>query len=279
MSLALAVHRPSRLTPPRVGGYAAMVIITFVFMLPVLHALTRSVGPPDGLGNYLLVMGDARLPRFYLNSVLVSVGTIALTVTMASLAAFAFSKLRFPGQHLLFYTLLVTLLVPVTTLIVPLFVLIRGFGLYNTLLGLILPQVALGVPFYTVLIKNQMDEIPSELVEAGRIDGATNFAIFRHIMLPLSVPIQAVVITLVFLYSWNNYLLPLVLLKDESLATVPIAAASWARVAGRTLIQFGDVSYPTLFAALFLLAAPTVILFLVMQRWFIAGIVQGAIKS
>jgi raffinose/stachyose/melibiose transport system permease protein len=255
-----------------------MVVIAVIYMLPVIHALLRSVGPPGGPSNYIVVINDPRLPRYYVNTIIVTAGTIVLTVTLASLAAFAFSKLHFPGKHVLFFTLLLTLLIPLTTLIVPLFVLVQQLGLYNTYLGLILPQVAFGVPFHTVLIKNYFDNLPNELLEAARIDGCSDFGIFWRIMLPLSLGVQVVVVTLTVLGSWNNYLLPLLLLKDEQMFTVSMAAVSWANQAGRQ-VQFGDLAYDTLFTALFVLAAPTVLLFLFLQRWFMAGVVQGAIKS
>ena len=123
----------------RALNFVLMVGVTTILMLPVIHAFGRSVEPPGGLGNYLRVLTDVRLPRFYLNSILVSAGTILLTVACASLAGFAFSKLRFPLKNLLFVILLITLLVPFTTMIIPLFVLIRGLGLYNSYLALILP--------------------------------------------------------------------------------------------------------------------------------------------
>ena len=261
----------------RIFNFFLMLVVTIVFMLPIIHAFARSVEPPGGLGNYLRVLSDARLPRFYLNSIIVSAGTIFLTVSCASLAAFAFSKLQFPFKNVLFITLLVTLLVPFTTMIIPLFVLIRGLNLYNTYLGLIIPMAAFGVPFHTILIANYLNSLPNELMDAAYIDGCSDLGVFWRIMLPLSMPVLAVVIVLTFLGSWNNYLLPLILLRDQSMHTVPIAAVSWANDAG-ALSQFGEVSYDTLFAALFLLAAPTLIIFLLFQRVFIGSVTSGSIK-
>ncbi len=255
-----------------------MVIAVIVFLLPVFHGLHRSFGPPGGAENYVLVLTDPRLPRFFLNTVIVCAGTILGVVVLASLAGFAFSKLRFRFSSVIFYTLLSTLLIPGATLIIPLFLLIRRLGLYNTFFALILPGVAYGVPFHTVLIKNYFDSLPNELMDAARIDGASLFGVFWRIMMPLSLPIQAVVITLTFLGAWNDYLFPLIMLKDEKMYTVSVAAVSWAHQAGRATSVF-EVQYDTLFAALFILAAPTVILFLSMQRWFIGSITQGAIKA
>jgi raffinose/stachyose/melibiose transport system permease protein len=262
----------------RTSNVVILLLITLVLMLPVIHALSRSLAPPGYLNNYVQVINDSRLPRFYLNSLIVSGGTIALTVFCASVAAFAFAKLDFPLRNVLFYLLLITLLVPASTLIIPLFVLIRSLGLYNTHLGLILPQVAFGVPFHTVLIRNYFNSLPNELIDAARIDGCTNFGVFWRIMMPLSKPVQVVVITLTFLGSWNNYLLPLLMLKDQAMYTVPVAAVSWAYQAG-SLAQFGDVAYETLFAALFTLAAPTIIIFLALQRVFIGSVTAGAIRT
>ena len=261
----------------RALNFVLMVGVTTILMLPVIHAFGRSVEPPGGLGNYLRVLTDVRLPRFYLNSILVSAGTILLTVACASLAGFAFSKLQFPLKNLLFVILLITLLVPFTTMIIPLFVLIRGLGLYNSYLALILPLAAFGVPFHTVLTANYLNSLPNELIDSARIDGCSDLGVFLRIMLPLSLPVQAVVIVLTFLGSWNNYILPLIMLKDQEMHTVPLAAVSWAYQAG-ALSQFGEVSYDTLFAALFLLAAPTLIIFLLFQRVFIGSVTSGAIK-
>jgi raffinose/stachyose/melibiose transport system permease protein len=172
--------------------------VTALWMLPVLHALGRSLSPPDGIGNYIKVLQDVRLPRYFINSAVVSLSVITLVVISASLAAFAFSKLTFPFKNVLFFVLLITLLVPFSTMIVPLFVLVRSLGLYNNYLGLILPQVAFSVPFYTVLIRNYFDSLPNELIGAAYIDGCTDFGVFWRVMMPLSLPVQTVVITLVF---------------------------------------------------------------------------------
>jgi len=236
-----------------------MVVVTTALMLPIILALSRSVESPWGFRTYLWALSDPRLPRFYLNSSIVSAGTIILTVSCASLAGFAFSKFEFPLKSVLFLMLLITLLVPLTTAIIPLFVLIRGLDLYNSYLGLILPLAAFGVPFHTVLIANYLNSLPNELVEAAYIDGCSDFGVFWRIMLPLSMPVQAVVIVLTFLGSWNNYLLPLILLRDQALHTVPVAA-----------VNVGSL------AALFLLAVPTLIIFLLFQRVFIGSVTSGA---
>ncbi|MHB8624794.1 MAG: carbohydrate ABC transporter permease [Aggregatilineales bacterium] len=127
-----------------------LMIFTVIFFLPVIHGLSRSVSPPNGIDNYLRVLQDQRLPRYFINSVIVSGGIIGLTMFSSTLAGYAFSKLEFPFKNVLFYVLLITLLVPFSTLIVPLFLLVRGLGLYNSYLGLILPQAAFAVPFFTV---------------------------------------------------------------------------------------------------------------------------------
>ena len=242
----------------RTFNFFLMLVVTAAVMLPIILAFRSSL-EPWGFRIYAWLLSDARLPRFYLNSIIVSAGTIFLTVSCASLAAFAFSKLQFPFKNVLFITLLVTLLVPFTTMIIPLFVLIRGLNLYNTYLGLIIPMAAFGVPFHTILIANYLNSLPNELMDAAYIDGCSDLGVFWRIMLPLSMPVLAVVIVLTFLGSWNNYLLPLILLRDQSMHTVPIAAAN----AGS-------------FAALFLLAAPTVIIFLLFQRVFIGSVTSGA---
>lgn len=263
----------------KIQPLVVMVVIVLVFMGPVIHGLIRSVSPPGGLGNYAMVLSDPSLVRYFANSVVYSVSAIALNVICASLAGFALSQLSFPLSNVIYLVLLSALLIPGSALMVPQFLLIRALGLYNTTLALILPNAAFGVPFYTVLIRNYLDGLPSELVDAARIDGASYFQVFWRIMLPLSVPIQTVVVTLSFLGSWNDFLSPMIMLRDEELRTMAVAVVTWANRAGKARSVAAMVNYDTLFAALFVLAAPSVVVFLLLQRRFMEAMTLGALKG
>ncbi|MHB8624795.1 MAG: ABC transporter permease subunit [Aggregatilineales bacterium] len=127
-------------------------------------------------------------------------------------------------------------------------------------------------------MRNYFNSLPDELLDAASVDGCTDFGALWRIMLPLSLPVQAIVITLVFLSSWNNYLLPLLFLRSQDMYTVPIAAVSYAFDAG-ALNTVGAIAYDSLFSALFILAAPTVIIFLLLQRVFMGSVTAGALRT
>ncbi|WP_199224461.1 carbohydrate ABC transporter permease [Serinibacter arcticus] len=192
---------------------------------------------------------------------------------IASVAAFAFSKMQFRGRTVLYRVLLICLAVPVASVVTPLFATINTIGLRGTYIGVILPLVAFNVVVMLLLMRNHFDGIPHELVEAATLDGSSMFGIFWRIFLPLSGAALATIAVLSFVYSWNEYLLPNLLISDPGMYPVTQAIS---------LLQFERMSQEQigqLYAGLILMTIPSVIVYLFSQRYLQAGITAGAVKS
>jgi ABC-type glycerol-3-phosphate transport system permease component len=208
--------------------------------------------------------------RFLINSLFISIGTVALVFVCTMLAGYALGKLHFKGRELIFTGILAGLMLPAIALIVPLFMMVRRFGLFNNYLAVIVPLAAVLLPMTILLARNFIKGIPDELLDAARIDGATSFGALTRIVVPLSRPIIAVVIVWAFLNSWNEFLLPLLFLQDTSLQAVTQIPTYFTSTYG------SDV--PKIFAALVLMCLPIVIAYLAFQKFFERGLTAGALK-
>lgn len=221
--------------------------------------------------NYADVLRDPAVWQMMKNSLNIALFTVALTLAVAAPAAFAFAHLRFFGEQLLFNYLILGLTFPFATAILPLFLKVRDLGLLNTHWGVILPQVAFGLAASVLLMRNAFRQIPPELVEAALIDGASYGRIFWSIILPLSLPILSTVAIISFVTSWNNYLLPLVVLNSPELYPWPLG-----------LMQFKSLystDWPKILTYITITILPAVTVFLVAQKYIVAGLTAGAVKS
>src|SRR5687767_11108409 len=167
--------------------------------------------------NYWDILAGGRYWRLMGNSLVIAVLTVVLTVAAAAMAAFVFVHVRFFGAKFLLNYLLLGLMFPAATAILPLFIKIRDLGLLDTYWGVVLPQVAFGLAMSVLLFRNAFRQLPADLFDAALIDGCGYFRFFWHITLPLSRPILATVAVIVFVHSWNSYLLPLIVLNRDSL--------------------------------------------------------------
>jgi multiple sugar transport system permease protein len=206
---------------------------------------------------------------FYLNSLLVSICVTLGTVLTSSLAAFAFARMRFPGRDQVFVGYLATLMVPSIVIMLPVYALLSQLRMTNTYAALIVP--AMFSAYGTFLLRQFFLTIPQELEDAAVIDGASPFAIYRHIVLPLSKPALATLTTFVFLHSWNDFLWPLMVVDRLGLKTLPIGLA-----------HFQDsytTEYHLLMAASVIVMVPVLVVFLLGQRYFVRGIALSGIKG
>ena len=225
---------------------------------------------PDriSLDNFIRVFQAWPVPLWFANSVTVSLITTFLTVVVSVLAGFAFAKLRFPGRNVLFLVLLSTMMIPTQAILVSQFRIVDSLGLLGTFWAVIIPGAA--ATFGIFLARQFMLAIPSELIEAARIDGAGTGRIFWSVVLPLSKPLLAVLTLLSLMYQWNDFLWPLIVLKDPTLYTLPIG------------LQFLKGQYTTDYGALMAMTlisvAPLVILFLAFQRFFVQGLATTGLK-
>jgi ABC-type glycerol-3-phosphate transport system permease component len=220
------------------------------------------------LANFQRVFGAWPVGTWFVNSVTITVITTILTVAVSVTAGFAFAKLRFPAKAALFLLLLATMMIPTQAILVPQFRIVNGLGLVGTFWAVIIPGAA--ATFGIFLARQFMLAIPNELMEAATIDGAGALRTFRHIVLPLCKPLLAVLTLLSLMYQWNDFLWPLIVLKDPALYTLPIG------------LQFLQGQYQTDYGALMAMTlisvAPLVVLFLAFQRFFVQGFATTGLK-
>jgi raffinose/stachyose/melibiose transport system permease protein len=229
-----------------------------------------SISWPINVDNYRRVWQESGFSVFFLNSLKISASVTVLVVLSAPLAGFAFAKMQFKGREPLFALFLAGLVVPAPSIIVALYGNLQVLGMIDTHIGVILPQAALLMPFSVFLMRTVMQDVPDELIEASLMDGATFFETFILVVVPVVRPGLMSLILIVFLFSWQEYLLPLVVLQTESLKPITVGAAS---LQGRYGVDYGGIAAAGLIAF-----APLVVLFLVMQRSFVRGISAGAVK-
>jgi raffinose/stachyose/melibiose transport system permease protein len=221
--------------------------------------------------NYITAWTEFGLFGLLLNSIIVTGASVLVCVVCAVLAAYGFSRLRFRGSEALFIIILLGLMIPPAALIIPLFVEIRTLGLYDTHVGLGLVYVAFGLPLSILILRAFFAGIPRELIDAARIDGATERWILWGVVVPLAKAPIATVTILIFLFTWNDFFLALVLLRDASTYTLPLGISQF----------IGQYSTPfeLIAAAVMIASLPVFILYLLLHRYFERGVAEGAIKS
>lgn len=222
--------------------------------------------------NYWNILTDwPRYWQFLINSLWVATLTVALTLAVSAPAAFAFAHLKFLGDRFLFNYLILGLTFPFATAILPLFIKVRDLGLLDTHWGIILPQVAFGLAISVSLLRNAFRQLPGELVESALMDGAGYMRIFFSIILPLSRPILSTVAIIAFVMSWNNFLLPLVVLNTQRKYPWPLGLMQFQ---GEYMTQWNLV-----LAFITLTILPAIAMFLLAQRHIVAGLTAGAVKG
>jgi ABC-type glycerol-3-phosphate transport system permease component len=208
----------------------------------------------------------------FLSSVLITVPTVLGVVALATLAGYSFAKLDFPGKEAIYVTLLSTLMMPLTALILPLFLQMKNLHLLNTRSGLVLVYIGLSLPFAMFLMRAFFETLPDDLIGAARVDGAGELQIFRSVMLPLAAPGVATVIVFQFLATWNEFLLAQTFLQDPDV--LPLQPHLFSVVRGEHVTD-----WPLLTAALTMSMLPMVLVYVRMQRRFVAGLTLGAVKG
>jgi len=217
-----------------------------------------------------ILSGPTLFPSLW-NSLVIAISTVALSIVLASMTAFAFSHIHFFGRKLLMSFLLIGLLFPVATAVLPLFFMLRDLGLLDSHLGIILAQSAFSLSFSVLLFYNFFSELPKELIEAARMDNCGYIRIYFYITLPLSLPIIATVGVFTFVASWNNFLLPLITLNTPEKYTWPLGIMQFRG-------EFGS-DWPSILAYLTLTIIPAIAFFLAAQRYIISGLTGGAVKG
>lgn len=273
--------------PPRVDllyKYAALTVVAMIVLVPLIATAlggfkslaelrTNAFGWPKqfDFSAYIEILSGRRFWNYLLNSAIITFTSVVLTVGLAAMAAFIFAMVPFRGRdHLLGY-LTVGLMFPAASAALPLFIKVRDLGLLDTHTGVILPKVAFGLAMSIILFRRFFKEIPEELREAAAVDGCSDIRFFWSILLPLSRPILATVATIQFVQTWNNYILPLVLLNSEDKYPWPLGIMQFQ---GEFLQEWNLI-----LAFITLTMIPTVAFFLLCQKHIVAGLTAGSVKG
>lgn len=268
---------------PRALGFVALVLLGATFTVPFLwqvlislasltdvDLLTKTWFPPViKPENYPQVFEKVEFARYFFNSFFVAGWVTILQVITSAMAAYAFSRIQWPGRDRVFLLYLATLMIPGVVLMVPNFAIVLGLGMFNTYWGLIIP--AAFSAYGTFLLRQFMLTIPSSLDEAASIDGAGHWRIFTQVVLPLARPGLIVLAIFTFLGNYNSFFWPLILTKDDNLRVLPIGLLAFDSTYGRET--------PLIMAGSLMAMIPPVILFVLLQKYLVKGIQLGAVKG
>jgi len=267
----------------RISLYIVVVAIAGLTLAPLLWMIGASFMQPGAassfpprfipenptLQHYQTLFTRMNLPRYLLNSAVISASITLISLLLNSMAGFAFAKYRFPGRDSLFRTLLAAMIIPAQVTMLPLFLLLKQMGVINTYLGVIIPGMA--SIFGIFLIRQYIFSIPDSLIEAARMDGASDFRIYWSVILPLAKPILVTLAIFTFMGAWNDFLWPLIVLTRDSMYTLPVALANLMgeHVQDTELMMAGSV----------LTVLPVLVVFLALQKYYIRGILIGGVKG
>lgn len=260
----------------RTMNYVVLGAFALFALIPVITILATAVSPQIGqapglhLANFLEAWEVGGFGRSLGNSLIIAAIVVTSAVTLSVLAGYAFGTMRFPGSTVLFYVFLLGLMIPTEATVIPLFFDLRTVGLTDTYAAIALPQIAQSVAFGTFWLRAQFRSMPESMLEAAAIDGAGPMRTLLRIVAPASVPALTTLVVLVFMWTWNEFLIALVMAPGGSLRTAPLGLANFQGqyTAETALLSAGAV----------IVALPMVIMFLFLQRHFIRGMLEGAVK-
>lgn len=260
-------------------GFGLLMIGPFAFMVSTAfkpHAFVLEIPPqliPEAptLDNFTRAWSSGDFPRYFLNSVIVTVISTALSVSLAAMLGFTFARYEFPGRRVLFGALLFTMMVPGMVLLIPQFMVARDLGLLNSLWGLILVYAVTNLGLNTFLLRGFYASMPQDLFDAAAVDGAGPWRAFRSVALPLSRPGLATVTIFSWLLAWDEFTWAITILADEELYTLPIGI--------RNLQVANQTEWGLVFAASLMALIPVLLIFVALQKQFISGAFVGATKG
>ncbi|MCL6548293.1 MAG: carbohydrate ABC transporter permease [Alicyclobacillus sp.] len=272
------------------GGYAGrslvyLVLIAFalISILPIFWMLLAAIKPSSELAgnpfawprsltlqNLVQAWTVGEMGRYFVNSLIVAVPRVLGILVLATLAGYGFAKLRFPGRNKLFLFMLYGLAVPIQAMIIPLYVEMQHLGLIDTYWAMIVPYYGLSMPFAIFMMRAFFREIPDELMEAARIDGCGDLRAFLHVMVPLILPALSSLLVFEFMWSWNDFLIPLLFVYSDQLRTLPLG------------LMYFSTQYTTnqslVAAGVAITTVPILVVYFLFQRKFIQGLTAGAVK-
>jgi multiple sugar transport system permease protein len=265
--------------------YGVLLVFSFFFILPWVWMISTSLKNPPELvrwppiwipnpirfDNYPMAFRQAGFSTFLVNTLIVAIPSVIGALLSNALAAYGFARVRWPGRDAVFAVVLATMILPGFVTFIPLYIIFRQLNWVNTYLPLVIPTF-LGNPFFIFLLRQFFMGLPVELSDAARVDGASEFGIFRQIILPLAKPALAVVALFQFIGSWNDYFGPLIYLNDKELYTISLGIANMQT-------SYGFMNFAWIMAATVMSVLPIIVLFFFAQRTFIEGIALTGLKG
>ncbi|NKZ08622.1 carbohydrate ABC transporter permease [Actinomadura latina] len=264
--------------------HAMVWVLGSFIVVPLLYAVISGFkttgdltadpfGLPDDwkVSNYTGILSSGDFWRQISNSILIAVATTLITVAVSALAAFAFARYAFRGREFFFTLFALGLMFPPAVAVLPLFVLLRSFGLLDNPLGIVLPQAAFALPVTIIILRSFFRTIPAELEEAAIMDGCSRFGFFWRILLPMARPALGTVSVLAIVTSWNNFFLPLLVLADPKWQTIPVGIQQFQG-------QY-STNYALVIAYIVLAMVPALAFYAVAERQLIGGLTAGATKG
>jgi alpha-glucoside transport system permease protein len=270
----------------RTPVHIALLVIAVLWLVPTIGLAITSLRPRDEiqasgwwtafndfnftLHNYDLVLENARMGSSFVNSIIITIPSTLLPLFLGALAAYAFSWIEFPFRDTIFLIIVALMVVPIQMALVPLLRLFRDLGVSDWYVGIWLAHTAFGLPLAVFLLRNFFITLPRDLIEAARVDGASNFRIFARVVLPLSVPALAAYGIFQFLWVWNDLLMALVFISDSDLFPMTKRITEMQGTYG--------AEYHFLASGAFLLMIVPLIVFFALQRYFVQGLLAGSVK-
>jgi raffinose/stachyose/melibiose transport system permease protein len=263
--------------------YVILLVFTFIVLYPVAGIVFTALNQPGDVSgslslptaphfdNFARAWTQGHFASYLRSSAIVAFSVVTVSSLLSILSGYAFGTMRFPGNKMLFYMFVIGIVVPLEALIVPLYFDLRALSLTDTYWALILPQIGLSVAFGTFWMRAFFLSTPRALVEAARIDGASSWTILWRVLVPLARPAILTMVVLIFMWTWNDFLLALVMVSEENLRTAPLGLSFFQ---GRYSSQI-----PLLAAGAVIVALPVVVVYFFLQRHFIRGMVAGALKE
>ncbi len=281
---------PRRFQLSRYALHAAIIILLFLWLLPTIGMLVNSFRPAAEVSrsgwwtalnppytftteNYAHVLAQNGLGQAFVNSLLITIPATIIPIAVAAFAAYAFAWMRFPGRDLLFIVIVGLLVIPLQTTFVPILRMFRDLGIAGDFLTVWLAHTGYGLPFAILLLRNYMGGLPREVFESAAIDGASTSTAFFRLALPMSVPVIASLVIFQFLFVWNDLLVALIYLGAANAQNLPLTVL----VANLSNSLGGEWHY--LMAAAFISMALPLVVFFLLQRYFVRGITGGAVKG
>lgn len=262
----------------RTLNYVILTAFALFALLPIINIFVTSLRPRLGVAepglhfdNFVEAWERGNFATTLTNSLLVALLVVSVAVVLSVLAGYAFGTMRFRGSTLLFYLFLLGLMVPAEAIVIPLYFDLRTLGLIDTIWAIAMPQIAQSIAFGTFWMRTQFRALPPNLVEAAAIDGAGGMQTLWRIIVPPSLPSIATVTVLMFMWTWNEFLIPLIMSPTGAWRTAPLGLSVFKG-------QY-TADHALLAAAGVIIAAPIIVVFLLLQRYFISGMLEGAAKE